>query len=109
MTKKQANKKQARSSLVAQWVKDLALSLQRPGLLLWLWFNPWSRNSHAAGRVKKKKKKRQKNNNNNKTGKMVKLAHFLTETILTANKLMKRCPTNLSHQRNKLLNTQHNA
>ena len=69
MTKKQANKKQARSSLVAQWVKDLALSLQRPGLLLWLWFNPWSRNSHAAGRVKKKKKKGKKKTTTTKQAK----------------------------------------
>ena len=29
------------SSLVAQWVKDLALSLQRLGWLLWLKFNAW--------------------------------------------------------------------
>ena len=29
------------SSLVVQWVKDLALSLQHLGSLLWLEFDPW--------------------------------------------------------------------
>ena len=33
-----------RSSLVAQWVKDLVLSLQQLGLLLWHRFDPWPRN-----------------------------------------------------------------
>ena len=38
------------SSFVAQGLKDPALSLQRLGLLLWLGFNPWSRElPHAAG------------------------------------------------------------
>ena len=32
------------SSLMMQWVKDQALLLQWPGLLLWLRFNPWPRN-----------------------------------------------------------------
>ena len=32
------------SSFVAQQVKDLALSLQWPGSLLWCWFDPWPRN-----------------------------------------------------------------
>ena len=32
------------SPLVAQQVKDWALSLQRPGLLLWLGFDPWPGN-----------------------------------------------------------------
>ena len=32
------------SSLVAQWIKDLALSLLRLRLLLWYDFNPWLRN-----------------------------------------------------------------
>ena len=32
---------QNRSSPVAQQIKDPALSLQRPGLLLWLGFHPW--------------------------------------------------------------------
>ena len=30
-----------RSSLVAQWVKDPALSVQQLGSLLWLGFDPW--------------------------------------------------------------------
>ena len=34
------------SSLVAQWVKDLVLSLQWPRVLLWLKFYPWPRNFH---------------------------------------------------------------
>ena len=32
------------SSLVAQQVKDLALSVQWPGSLLWCGFDPWPRN-----------------------------------------------------------------
>ena len=35
------------SSLVAQWVKNLALSLHQMGLLLWHGFNPWPRNFHS--------------------------------------------------------------
>ena len=31
----------SRSFLVMKWVKDLALSVQRLGLLLWLGFDPW--------------------------------------------------------------------
>ena len=34
------------SSLVAQWVKDLALSLQWFGLLLWPGFDPWPGKFH---------------------------------------------------------------
>ena len=34
------------SSLVAQWVKDLALSLQELGLLLWCRFDPWPEYLH---------------------------------------------------------------
>ena len=33
---------------MAQWVKDVALSLQQPGWLLWWGFNPWLRNFHTA-------------------------------------------------------------
>lgn len=33
-------------SLMAQWVKDLVLSLQQPGMLLWRGFDPWSGNVH---------------------------------------------------------------
>ena len=35
-----------RSYPVAQWVKNLAWSLQQPGMLLWCGFNPWPRNFH---------------------------------------------------------------
>ena len=35
-----------KSSLVIQWVKDPALSVQQLGSLLWLGFNPWPRNLH---------------------------------------------------------------
>ena len=34
------------SSLVAQQVKDLVLSLQWPRLLLWCGFHPWPRDFH---------------------------------------------------------------
>ena len=41
---------------MAQWVKDLALSLQWLGLLLWHKFDPWPRElPHALGSAKKKK------------------------------------------------------
>ena len=43
------------SSLVAQQVKDLTLSLLWLEALLWLGFDPWPRNFHV--RLKKKKKK----------------------------------------------------
>ena len=43
------------------WVKDLALSLQQAGSLLWHGFNPWPRNFHMPQmRPKKKKKKKKK-------------------------------------------------
>ena len=45
------------SSLVAQWVKDLALSLQHFGSLLWHGFNPWPLTSIRCGGKKKKKMK----------------------------------------------------
>jgi len=44
-----------RSSLVAQKVKDLALSLQWFGLLLWCKFNPWLRNFHRPQAQPKEK------------------------------------------------------
>ena len=48
------------SSLVAQRVKDLALSLQWLWLQLWLRFDPWSGNlMQAVGAAKKKKKKKE--------------------------------------------------
>ena len=47
------------SSLVVQRVKDLALSLQRLRLLLWLGFDPWSWNFYILAGIAK-------NNNNNK-------------------------------------------
>ena len=44
---------------MAQQVKDLVLSLQQLGLLLWRGFDPWPRNFHILqeGERKKKKKK----------------------------------------------------
>ena len=49
-----------KSSLVAQWVKDSALSLWWPGSLLWCRFDPWPGNFHNASRAAKKKKKEKK-------------------------------------------------
>ena len=49
-------------------VKDLALSLQQLGWLLWCGFNPWPGNfhlPHAIGMAKKKKKERRKRFKNN--------------------------------------------
>ena len=37
-------KQSYRSSLVMQWVKDSALSLQWLGMLLWWGFDPWPGN-----------------------------------------------------------------
>ena len=52
----------SQSSLVAQWVKDPALSLQRLKPLLWHRFNSWPRKFHMLkirqGKKKKKKKKK---------------------------------------------------
>ena len=46
---------------MVQWVKDLVLSLQRPGSLLGHRFNPWPRElPHATGVATKKKKKKKK-------------------------------------------------
>ena len=41
---------------VAQWVKDLSLSLQWLGLPLWCGFDPWPRNFHILKKKQKKKK-----------------------------------------------------
>ena len=43
------------SSLVAQWVKDPALSLQWLCSLLWRRFSPWPRNFHMPWAWLKKK------------------------------------------------------
>ena len=48
-----------RSSLVVQWVKDLALSLVWLELLLWREFNSWPGN-FSMTRVHPKKKKKEK-------------------------------------------------
>lgn len=45
-------------SLVAQQVKDLALSLQRLGLLLWHRFNPLPSNFQGHGQKKEKEKEK---------------------------------------------------
>ena len=39
---------------MAQWVEDLALSLQQLGLLLWPTFSSWLGNFHVMGMTKKK-------------------------------------------------------
>ena len=44
------------NSLEAKWVKNLALSLQQPGLLLWREFDPWPRNFHIPWVWPKKSK-----------------------------------------------------
>ena len=41
-------------SLVVKWVKDPALSLQQPGLLLWHRFDPWPKNLHMLQEPPKK-------------------------------------------------------
>ena len=49
--------------LVAQWVKDLVLSLQRLGLLVWHRFDPWPGNFHmliAQPKTKQNKTNKQK-------------------------------------------------
>ena len=46
---------------MAQWVKDLVLSLQWLGLLLWCGFDPWPRNFHMLEVQPKKKKKNLEN------------------------------------------------
>ena len=48
------------SSLVAQWVKDLALSLLWLGSLMWCGFHPWPGNFCTLWEQPKKKKKRKK-------------------------------------------------
>ena len=45
------------SSLVAQWAKDPALSLQQLGSLPWCRFNPWPRKFHMLQEQPKEKKK----------------------------------------------------
>lgn len=45
-------------SLLAQWEKELALSLLWLRLLLWHWFSPWPRNFHLPWAQPKKKKKK---------------------------------------------------
>jgi len=47
------------SSLVVQQVKDLALSLQWFGSLLWHEFDPWLGNFHMPWEWQKKKKKKE--------------------------------------------------
>ena len=49
-------------SLVVQHDKDLVLSLQRLGLLLWCGFKPWPGNFHVLQMQPKKKKKREREN-----------------------------------------------
>ena len=42
---------------MAQWVKDLVLSLQQLRSLLWHGFDPWPRNFHMPGGEAKKNNK----------------------------------------------------
>ena len=49
-----------RSSFVAQWIKDLVLSLQPPGSLLWCGFDSWPGNFHMLRAQPKRKKKKKK-------------------------------------------------
>ena len=53
-------KNHCRSPLVVQQVKDPALLLQHPGLLLWHGFDPWPRNFHVPGVLPKKGKQKTK-------------------------------------------------
>ena len=55
------NETKYRSSLVAQWGKDLVLSLQWLRSLLWCECDSWPGNFHSHGGQKKKKEKRKKN------------------------------------------------
>jgi len=51
--------RKAGSSLVVQWVKDPALSLQQLGSLLWCQFDdPWPRNFCMPRKKPKRKEKR---------------------------------------------------
>ena len=45
---------------VAQWVKNLALSLQRLRVLLWCGFDPWPGNFHMPRAWPKKREKKKK-------------------------------------------------
>lgn len=47
---------------MVQWVKNLALSLQWLGWLLWHRFDPCLRNFHMVGVKQKKRKKKKKLN-----------------------------------------------
>ena len=49
-----------RNSFLVQWVKDLVLSMQQLGLLLWHKFDPWPRNFHMPQVWPKKKKKKER-------------------------------------------------
>ena len=70
---------------MVQWIKDLALSLQCLGSLLWLGFNPWSGNFHMLQVGEKTP-----NHNNLPTPNS---RHLTTENTKMANKLVKRCFT----------------
>ena len=54
------NKVSPRSSLMAQWVMDLALSLLWLRLLLWLGFYPWPGNFYMPQEQPKKKRKKKR-------------------------------------------------
>ena len=53
---------------MVQWVKDLVLSLQGPGLLRWHRFDPWPGNFHMPQVQSKKKKKTNENSKRKEDG-----------------------------------------
>ena len=57
--KREIRKGHTGSSLVAQWVKELALSLLQFGLLLCCEFRPWLGFPHAQCVAQKEKKKKE--------------------------------------------------
>ena len=56
-----------RSSLMVQWVKDQALSLQGLGSLLWQGFDPWLGNFHLPWAWSKKRKQRRQSGKSDPT------------------------------------------
>ena len=56
---------------MVQWVKDLALSVQQLGLLLWLGFDPWPRNFYMPWAWPKQKKMKNKPEKNPPNGSLM--------------------------------------
>ena len=55
--RKKKEKRKKMNSPVVQRIKDMVLSLQQLGSLLWLKFDPWSGNFHVPRAWTKEKKK----------------------------------------------------